>query len=968
VLVPIFRRVALAWWFFAAAAVLDAVVFTPIVRGWGVPRSLSSFVAIVMCSLLGAPYYNLWRYSSTSDWTEARTTGPLFSAVVTAISTTLVLRILHRSPPWGLWVDAVIVAASAVAMWLAARHLRRALADRVLRVSDPDHAESLVIRCEEELRAEGLAPSRRAALRVSHAHALVVASARPGLAFLLLEAFDELHDTLDEAEPQDVLAVAVQIVEALDSKHDLAGETLGIDDAIELMMDAAWFSAQADPTAMARAHLAVGRCRLRQSRRVVGDEHEAGVLREQALLAFQRAIDAAPQTSDQHALATLALIEADLPQDLDQAIARCRRALRRLWLFGVEARASGFLVLADLLERRADVAPSGRHSRPDDPRAWCDLLRALRLCLRLRRGEHRIAARERIPRLLHELGVTGFPMAGPRLQTSVYRRVVDGARADAPASAARSAEAWAAAAMSRGDARTAAEAWHMWLTITVTELQRRVLQDRQLRLPAVQRRVAVAAEWMVRAGRARDAALSLEAGRAVLLTDRMRRRRLAIADRLRDAGRDDLAAEWELISDALDAEDRAGGDRSRSESDGYGSVEFMALVERERLLDDLRELEGFDDVDPAPRFEDLVAASASGPLVYLAAGDEQGFAVAVSDPAHEPTAVVLPLLTHAAVTRVADRLRDAAAPFEVARELRRTLPWLWDSALAPLQELLAPDAQVTLVAFGVLAELPLHAAACAPDDDGVWRDRVPGLVLRYAPNARMLRSSQDIVTELPTAAPWVLSVAVPDVRGRRRLDFARAESAALGSVFGDRLRRPVAATVAEVSSLLDACPIWHFACHGDHDPDDPLASSLALEDGPLTLGAILARPGGRQRLAVLSACQTARIGDRAPDEVVGFPAAMLQAGVAGVVSCLGEVEDDAAMLLVLRFASHVADGVPGPRALALAQAWLRGSTNQDLHGQFPEAYPRPARADGEWERDRRFAAPSTWALFNYTGA
>ena len=110
------------------------------------------------------------------------------------------------------------------------------------------------------------------------------------------------------------------------------------------------------------------------------------------------------------------------------------------------------------------------------------------------------------------------------------------------------------------------------------------------------------------------------------------------------------------------------------------------------------------------------------------------------------------------------------------------------------------------------------------------------------------------------------------------------------------------------------------------------------------------------------------IADDRPDEVVGFPSAFLQSGVAGVISCQGEVEDTAAMLLVLRFFDGFIATREPARALADAQDWLRTGTNADFCAAYPQEYPRPPGAGPRWETRHQFAAPDTWALFNYTGA
>jgi CHAT domain-containing protein len=107
------------------------------------------------------------------------------------------------------------------------------------------------------------------------------------------------------------------------------------------------------------------------------------------------------------------------------------------------------------------------------------------------------------------------------------------------------------------------------------------------------------------------------------------------------------------------------------------------------------------------------------------------------------------------------------------------------------------------------------------------------------------------------------------------------------------------------------------------------------------------------------------------DEVIGFPSALLQNGIGGVVSSQSVVDDDAAMLLVLRFFARLRSGVLPARALAEAQAWLRCATNDEIHHAFPKAYPVPAHRAGDalasWSERQRFTDPHNWAAFIYSG-
>jgi CHAT domain-containing protein len=243
------------------------------------------------------------------------------------------------------------------------------------------------------------------------------------------------------------------------------------------------------------------------------------------------------------------------------------------------------------------------------------------------------------------------------------------------------------------------------------------------------------------------------------------------------------------------------------------------------------------------------------------------------------------------------------------------------------------------------------------------------------------------------------------------LAFARAELEEVARFFPEAASRPLyetAATEEALVSLLPQATYVHLACHGRFDADTPLDSCLELarpeatepagDEGRVRLEEILASDWfGRARLVVLSACQTA-ITDvrRLPDEAIGLPAGLLQAGVPGVIGTLWSVDDLSTTLLMTRFYAYHREGDPetgdGPMppaaALRRAQGWLRTRTADDLvvhlaahrsmaaadearHGTRMSAAEAGAgvRQLGLAEpTSRPYAAPYFWAAFVAIGA
>jgi CHAT domain-containing protein len=124
---------------------------------------------------------------------------------------------------------------------------------------------------------------------------------------------------------------------------------------------------------------------------------------------------------------------------------------------------------------------------------------------------------------------------------------------------------------------------------------------------------------------------------------------------------------------------------------------------------------------------------------------------------------------------------------------------------------------------------------------------------------------------------------------------------------------------------------------------------------------------------VLSACESA-VPDRSrPDEVIGFPGALLQAGLSGVVAAGWRVRQDAATALSIRFHQlWRVSGEPPAVALAHAQRWMRGATRGQLADEFGGSFlpsPRmPAHRLAGWREQRPFTEARLWAAFSLTGS
>jgi len=189
---------------------------------------------------------------------------------------------------------------------------------------------------------------------------------------------------------------------------------------------------------------------------------------------------------------------------------------------------------------------------------------------------------------------------------------------------------------------------------------------------------------------------------------------------------------------------------------------------------------------------------------------------------------------------------------------------------------------------------------------------------------------------------------------------------------------PLEEEAATVKAVMDATPkanYLHFSCHGSYNWQDPMQSAVWLADGGLSLATIISDLNlTASRLVVLSACETGLIDiQESPDEFLGLPAGILQAGAPAVVSTLWSVRDDSCMLLMERFYQSlvgVRDGAkqpPMPLAAALreAQIWLRDVTA----GELGKRTDHVGEFFAELPKDKvPFDNPYHWAAFTFSGA
>ncbi|WP_308368713.1 CHAT domain-containing protein [Streptomyces sp. ISL-36] len=446
-------------------------------------------------------------------------------------------------------------------------------------------------------------------------------------------------------------------------------------------------------------------------------------------------------------------------------------------------------------------------------------------------------------------------------------------------------------------------------------------RDQERGLSRVRGLAAEAAACAVNAGRPERAVALLEQGRGVLLS-----RAMATRDglgRLRGA-HPGLAERFVSIRDRLDALEAVDVAET-----ALGRLPTTTADQRhtlashlEELVAEIREAPGFSDFLAAPDESALLACAEDGPVVLAYCSGYRSDALVL-----RPGGVLLvplPRATPDAVGEQADRLRhaladamDPARDEAAQRSVAEVLAWTWDHVTGPVLDRLglsgAPRTGGELPRLwwspgGTLAALPLHAAGHHGEsaDTVPQREGGPGagprtvmdrVVSSYTPTVRALRYARDRAAA-PRPSGRLLAVALPDTPGARPLGGARREVEALRALLPTDVLYGEGATFDQVMAALPDHPCVHFACHGVSEPADPSAGRLLVHDHstrPLTVRQIARLDLPAARLAVLSACETARADGDLADESIHITSAFQLAGYPHAVGTLWPVHDAVAV-------------------------------------------------------------------------
>jgi hypothetical protein len=390
-----------------------------------------------------------------------------------------------------------------------------------------------------------------------------------------------------------------------------------------------------------------------------------------------------------------------------------------------------------------------------------------------------------------------------------------------------------------------------------------------------------------------------------------------------------------------------------SESSGLPSHSVdrrMALArEWESLVEQVREIEGFEDFLRPPTIDQLLPAAELGPVVMVNVSRWRCDALIVRPSGVTP--VALPQLsledavkhangylsvlrdvdasTEAVLTALdsTEDLRGAArqqlaagkeqqAALQRAEDLLRELQqWMWSTIAAPVLDSLewhhTPEGPTVAwprlwwCPTGPLTVLPLHTAGFHTDPPGPNRRSVlDRAVSSYTPTLRALLEARAPDRDAHPSAMMrepgsrdestdrLLHVVLDDLQDQLPLD-ATAERSALALLDEERLHELSGpqATREAVRQGLSRHRWAHFTCHGDQNLQDPSRGGLQLYDGMLTIAEIAANRFDGD-YAGLAACKSAVGGVELLDEAITLAAALHYTGYRHVVATLWSVDDD----------------------------------------------------------------------------
>ena len=250
------------------------------------------------------------------------------------------------------------------------------------------------------------------------------------------------------------------------------------------------------------------------------------------------------------------------------------------------------------------------------------------------------------------------------------------------------------------------------------------------------------------------------------------------------------------------------------------------------------------------------------------------------------------------------------------KSARQVLGALYEELVAPLEPFLneairdsggeASVPKLAIVPHGLLHQVPFHALF---DGECYLIERFE---ISYAPSATIFALCQEREPR-GSGKSLVLGVEDPSIPATISEAYAVAQN-----LLDAEVRVGEEATVAALRENAPGRDVLHLATHGLFRSDNPMFSSLKLQDGWLMAHDVMELDLDGA-LVALSACESGRNEVIGGDETLGLTRAFLGAGAATLVVGLWIVQDETTAVLMERWYARMNGGINRTAALRAAQ-------------------------------------------------
>ncbi|KIJ62222.1 hypothetical protein HYDPIDRAFT_30490 [Hydnomerulius pinastri MD-312] len=418
-----------------------------------------------------------------------------------------------------------------------------------------------------------------------------------------------------------------------------------------------------------------------------------------------------------------------------------------------------------------------------------------------------------------------------------------------------------------------------------------------------------AASCALRLGDVCRAVELLEQGRA-LHWAQIARFRTSLDDlHLRDPRAEMLVKRFRDLSAMLNKPVQTSFDEGRSVTTIEAEAQhYRDLVEEwNKVVEEIRTLEGFSRFLLPPLFRDLREAAREGPVIILIASKVLCDAVIVLH-MQLPIRVQLqitPRELHDLARKHLSNIRHSDGPdYNIFVEVMGSL---WREAISPvvteLKKLLGKGSRIWWCPTSFFTAFPIHSAgeyACG----GQVLSKL--FISSYTPSLHALNKARTYTKTTSDIKFAAIGQAEPSFASWKPLHYVHPEVDEIEKllptppVLFTKLTSSESTKQQALRTLQDH-QWFHLSCHGKQDLEEPFNSHFAMRDGPLSLLDIIDANLSGHEFAFLSACETA-MGDRsAPDEVIHLAAGLQFMGVKSVIGTLWSVDDKVTYNLVLAF-------------------------------------------------------------------